>query len=119
MRGVYGRGDFPGEYLADRYPGWEQHASNENAFWWFFVFLVFALLVGVVAALVFRWLSGRQVSAAALAPAAAGPQDEALSLVRMRYARGEIDREQFLQASADLGGGGAYPEPPPPEAPTH
>lgn len=35
--------------------------------------------------------------------------DGALDTLRMRYARGEMTREEFLQASADLGG----PEPPP------
>jgi putative membrane protein len=99
--------------LASEYPGWEHRASDEHALWWFFMFLVFALLVGLVAALAMRWLSGRQQVAAAPAAAfAAGPADEALSLVRMRYARGEIDREQYLQASADLGG-----QPPPTQSP--
>jgi len=37
----------------------------------------------------------------------------------MRYARGEIDRDQFLQTAADLGGAGTYPvAEPPPDAPT-
>ncbi len=40
--------------------------------------------------------------------------EEPLSVLRLRYARGEISREEFLQASADLGGaGGPAPEPPP------
>jgi putative membrane protein len=41
-----------------------------------------------------------------------GPRsDEALATLRMRYARGEMTREEFLQANADLGDG----EPPLPE----
>jgi uncharacterized membrane protein len=35
--------------------------------------------------------------------------DEALDAVRLRYARGEMTREEFLQVIKDLGG----PEPPP------
>ena len=38
--------------------------------------------------------------------------DPAVDLVRARYARGEMSREQFLQAVADLGG--ALPETAPP-----
>jgi uncharacterized membrane protein len=37
--------------------------------------------------------------------------DEALATLRMRYARGEMTREEFLQANADLGDW----EPAPPE----
>jgi hypothetical protein len=37
----------------------------------------------------------------------------------MRYARGEIDRDQFLQTTADLGGTATGPvAEPPPGAPT-
>ncbi|HEX2403275.1 MAG TPA: hypothetical protein VHM29_01130 [Acidimicrobiia bacterium] len=35
--------------------------------------------------------------------------DEALDAVRLRYARGDMTREEFLQVTKDLGG----PEPPP------
>lgn len=37
--------------------------------------------------------------------------DEALDAIRLRYARGEMTREEFLQVNRDLGG----PEPPPAE----
>ncbi|HEY7537469.1 MAG TPA: hypothetical protein VH721_05730 [Gaiellaceae bacterium] len=106
---------------------WE-HSGDGHAFWWFLMLLLLAVLVGVVAALVFRWLAGRQAAAAVpLAPAALGPADDALTVVRMRYARGEIDRDQFLQTSADLGvqlppaqSPAQWPqaEPPPDETPT-
>jgi putative membrane protein len=95
---------------------WE-HSGNGHAFWWFLMFLLLAVLVGVVAALVFRWLAGRQAAAVPLAPAALGPADDALGLVRMRYARGEIDRDQFLQTSADLGGQPPPAQPPPAQSP--
>ncbi len=69
----------------------------------FFVLIVllFALaaLVGYVVA---RFAAGRAVRPAAAGPAAGA--DEPLALLRLRYARGEIDRETFLQTSADLGG---------------
>jgi hypothetical protein len=34
----------------------------------------------------------------------AGPRDQALEELRVRYARGELDRNDFLERSADLGG---------------
>ncbi|MGH8914006.1 MAG: SHOCT domain-containing protein [Acidimicrobiia bacterium] len=40
--------------------------------------------------------------------------DDALSTLRMRYANGEMTREEFLQANQDLGG----PQPPPPPPPS-
>ncbi len=39
------------------------------------------------------------------------PRDQALEELRVRYARGEVDRTDYLERSADLGG------PPIPEAP--
>lgn len=82
---------------------------------WILFFILLAILVGFVAAFVFRWLAARRVDS--LRPALAGaPAGDVLSVVRMRYARGEIDREQFLLATADLAG--PQPPPPPADAPT-
>ena len=39
------------------------------------------------------------------------PNDTALQEARMRYARGEMSRDEFLQTSTDLGGGAVLPEP--------
>ncbi len=44
-------------------------------------------------------------------PSAFPPRDQALDELRVRYARGEVDRTDYLERSADLGG------PPIPEAP--
>jgi len=91
-------------------PYWE-HASHGHPVAWILLFLLLAVVVGFVAAYVFRWLARRQ--GYPLTPAAAGPAQDVLGIVRLRYARGEIDREQFLQTTADLGGAPAA-EPPPP-----
>lgn len=100
------------------HPYWE-HAGNGHPFLWLLFFIVLAVVVGLVAALVFRWLARRQVGALRFAPAAGGSAADALGVVRLRYARGEIDREQFLQTTADLGGTGTYPVAEhPPDAPT-
>ncbi len=103
-------------------PYWE-HASNGHSFVWLLLLLIVALVAGVVAALVFRRLADRRPGTLRLAPAG-GPVEDVLGVVRLRYARGEIEREQFLQTVSDLGGAGAYPsvEQPtaehPPDAPT-
>ena len=113
-RAMYGRGGYP----PMQNPYWE-HAGNGHPFLWLLFFIVLAVVVGLVAAFVFRRLAGRQGGALRLAPAAGGQAADALGVVSMRYARGEIDREQFLQATADLGGSGGYPTAePPPDAPT-
>jgi uncharacterized membrane protein len=69
-----------------------------------FFFLAFIALLALGVALLWRRGS------------AAGPvddRDEALAALRLRYARGEITRDEFLQVSEDLGG----PPTPPPAPP--
>jgi hypothetical protein len=44
-------------------------------------------------------------------PPGSSPRDQALEALRVRYARGEVDRTDYLERSADLGG------PPSPGAP--
>lgn len=67
------------------------------------IFALQLLLVLGVAWLLASLLVGRLGRRPAVAaPAASGGPLETL---HMRYARGEIDREAYLQARADLGGG--------------
>jgi putative membrane protein len=93
----------PGPYV-------EMHHGGGHP--WFGL-LVFLLLLGtlVFAALAF-WRTARQPEpvASRAAPVPAGP-DPALAELRLRYARGEIDRDDYLQRATDLGG--AAPAPPP------
>jgi uncharacterized membrane protein len=111
---MYGRGDYP----PMQHPYWE-HAGNGHPVVWMLFFLLLAVLVGVIAAFIFRRLAARQAGALRFVPALGGPAADALGIVRLRYARGEIDREQFLQATADLGGsGGDTAAEPPFDAPT-
>jgi uncharacterized membrane protein len=86
-----------------------EHAGDGHPFSSLLIFLLFALVVGVIAALLFRWAANRRAGTLRLAPATGGLTEDALRVVRMRYARGEIDREQFLQTTDDLGESRAYP----------
>lgn len=71
-----------------------------SGFMWFGgigMVLFWVLVILAIAALV-RWVSGRG------GPAAAEPPT-ALNILKQRYARGEIDREEFEQRRRDLEGG--------------
>lgn len=73
-----------------------------------FLFLAFLALIAVGVALLWRYGT---TSGTATRP------DDALTTVRMRYARGEMTRDEFLQAHEDLGGAPTQlPPPPPPSA---
>lgn len=67
-----------------------------------FLFMAFLALLVLGVALLWRRGSGD-------AKFERSPGDEALDAVRLRYARGEMTREEFLEVTKDLGG----PEPPP------
>lgn len=56
------------------------------------VSLVALVIVALVAAI--RWLWGT--------PGAGAPEDTALAILRQRYARGEINREEFEARRRDL-----------------
>src|SRR5689334_11100198 len=86
----------------------------------------FLLLVLLVAALVFAaltfWRTSRQpvgpTVAVAPPPPPAPPRDPALAELRLRYARGEIDRDEYLQRATDLGDAAPVaPVAPPPAQP--
>lgn len=101
--------DGRGHQLPAQYPYWEHAGHSGHGLEWLIGLLLLALVVAVVTTLIVRWLAGSQARALPLVPAAAGQADDALRVVRLRYARGEIDREQFLQTTSDLGGAEAHP----------
>lgn len=86
------------------YHDYAMHGGDgPHAFAWVLMFLLLALLIGLIVLLVTKWDGGRR---AVTVPAPHVPRtgDDPQELVRLRYARGEIDRETFLQVSEDLGG---------------
>jgi uncharacterized membrane protein len=71
-----------------------------------FAWLLFALLLVVLiglAAIVFSRLAGWRAPQRMLPAAGPAPADDPLAVLRLRYARGEIARDEFVQASTDLG----------------
>ena len=93
---MFGRFGGPG-------PGWD-------APWWqgFLgvliptLFLIALVVLAVWAVL--RVSERRLPSAPAPLPPGGAPRDAALEQARLRYARGEMSREEYLQVSADLAG---------------
>jgi len=92
---------------------------GHSAWWaplqWLLPMLILVAVVGLVVWLIVR--SSRQPAAAMPGAATFAPRpDAALEQTRMRYAQGEIDRDQYLQITRDLSGaepGGPAAEPPP------
>lgn len=82
----------------DRYPYYEHH-HGPGAFGWIF-FALFLVTLALLAAAAIRWFLADRARPAQ--PAL--PGDDPLATLRMRYARGEIGRDDFLRANEDLGG---------------
>ena len=101
---------------------WGPYVQHDT--WWqsgFHVLplLAFAILIGVLAWGVLRLTSQGVLTSARAGSRPARPaprdqaQDPAMQALRVRYARGELDRNDFLERSADLGGPPTLPEEPP------
>ncbi len=90
----------------ERYGDFGYHHHGPGVLGAIVVVLLVGLALAVLLWLVLR-LTGRLPEQRV---AVAGPRpDGALETVRLRYARGEIDRDEFARLSADLGA------PPPPQ----
>jgi len=77
------------------------HHDGGHPFAWILL-LLFLIAIAALAVIAVRALTARRATPVAAALPARG--DDALATVRMRYARGEIAREEFLRLSEDLGG---------------
>jgi hypothetical protein len=101
-----------------------QHQNNHpNALAWATFALVLLLVLTVGAMIVARFAARRSrrwhgpwPGRGHFAFAGAGPRHDALDVLRWRYARGEIGRDEFLQGTSDLTARGEA-APPPPEPP--
>ena len=97
-------------------PWWGPYVHHDT--WWQSGFhllplLLLAVLIGVVVWGVLRLSSSGAPAASPVGPIDPGgprPHDRALEELRVRYARGELERDDFLERRADLGG------PPAPDA---
>jgi hypothetical protein len=82
------------------------------------LFLALVALAALAAYLIVRFTNRRAAPLPAVVPAAYPMQDAALQQLRLRYARGELTRTDFLQAATDLGAPMPPPSPPDPPAAT-
>jgi uncharacterized membrane protein len=108
----------------DHRPGngfyWQEGARHAHHEWWhgplhavLLLLLVALLVVGVV--WIVRRLSPAPptlAAAPAAAPLAATATDPAVVTLRMRYAKGEVSREDFLHTMDDLTGAAVTAAPP-------
>lgn len=108
------RGRYPDGYWIGGPPLWMELLG-----WLLFVLLV-AVAVGLVVVAVLRLTGRRGAAVAGPRPpwaqahwSSPGP-DPALQAVRLRYAQGELGREEYLRLVADLGGQMPAPAPPSP-----
>jgi uncharacterized membrane protein len=88
-------------------PGYANHHGGPPALAWATFALVLLLALGFLA-LAISQLASRRPRRFAFAGPSPGPRPDPLDALRSRYARGEIGRDEYLQAVADL-----TPEPPP------
>jgi putative membrane protein len=98
--------------MPDRFfPGYpvRRFGGGVEIFHIIFMVLLIAALVMLVVWLVTSFRRGQLLHEHA--PPARSATDAALQEARMRYARGEMTREEFLQISTDLGGSPPLPEP--------
>jgi putative membrane protein len=96
---------------------------HHDAWWGFFHLLpivLFLVVIGVAVWAVLRFSSRPVLSGGAAAAVAAPARDPAMEELRIRYARGELGRDDFAQRMRDLGShdiGPTQPSPTPNDAP--
>jgi uncharacterized membrane protein len=86
-------------------PGFGRHGFGHQGLWVFGLvpLILWVVLIGVAIWAVLR-VTSRRAMVASTVQVSAGPRpDSALGEVRLRYARGEMSREEFVQRSRDLG----------------
>jgi uncharacterized membrane protein len=107
----YGIQPFPRGEVIERFG---HHGGGPDSLLWVVFALLLVLLLLVIVSLAVDAYYRSEPVGARLQPATGS-----LAVLDHRYARGEIDRDAYLQARSDLGGAEAptLVVPPPPEAP--
>lgn len=96
------------------YPG-NAHSAGTSSVEWAILGLAIAILIGVVLLLADRSKHGHRHHGHGWGPS--GGFDKPLTILRLRYSQGEITRDEYLQASRDLGGAPQQEESPAAEHP--
>jgi uncharacterized membrane protein len=95
---------------------WHAHDGGGWGLGWVWMIVVMAV-VWVPLLIAFLWfmrsLAGdrARTSGDGGAPRSEAAPDDAREIARRAYARGDLDRERFLQIMEDLGGGAGGPKP--------
>ena len=94
--------------MGQPYGPWQGPGVEHHGAWWGILhllpFLILLVLIGVGIWAVLRITSRPVPLSAGIGPASLPPRDTALEELRIRYARGELEREDFAQRMRDLGG---------------
>jgi putative membrane protein len=94
--------------MGQRYAPWQGPGFEHHGAWWGIVhllpFVMLLVLIGVGIWAVVRFTARPMPLSAGAGPAPLPPRDTAVEELRIRYARGELEREDFAQRMRDLGG---------------
>ena len=94
--------------MGQHYAPWQGPGVEHHGAWWGIVhlmpFVMLLVLIGVVIWAVVRFTARPMPLSAGAGPAPLPPRDTAVEELRIRYARGELEREDFAQRMRDLGG---------------
>jgi uncharacterized membrane protein len=98
---MYTDNDLFGPMMRHGYYGQGFHEHSVNSVEWAILGLAVLILIGVILLLTGTWQRRRYFRQAK--GFGRGPSGEPLAILGARYARGEIGRDEYLQASRDLG----------------
>ena len=94
--------------MGQQFAPWQGPGSEHHSACWgiahLLPFVMLLVWVGVGIWAVMRFTSRPIPLGAGVGPAPLPPRDPALEELRIRYARGELEREDFAQRMRDLGG---------------